>query len=37
MKDISKKLLETNIFSKVILTEDIKNTMNDTMENMNLI
>ena len=37
MKEVSKELLKSNIFSKVIITEDIENAMNDTMENMNYV
>ena len=35
--ELSEELLKTNYFSNVIMTENIKNTMNDTLENMNYV
>ena len=37
IEEVSEELLKTNYFSNVIMTENIKNTMNDTLENMNYV
>lgn len=37
MTEISEKILKSNYFSKVIITEEAANMMNDTMESMNYV